>query len=684
MSNKLINEKSPYLLRNARSPVNWYPWGEEAFKRAKKEGKPILLSIGYSACYWCTVMEKETYDNREVAELINENFIPIKVDREELPEVDEVYIKFVELMTGQAGWPLTVFLTPDLKPFFGGTYFPPYRSGSLPGMVDVLKIITKVWKNNRNDITEVSNRATELLKKAYSHKPSTEVLSMDVMEVAYEQLVSMYDEGYGGFSFYPKFPMPTFLFFLHRFYWRYKKDFAIKMSLNTLSKMALGGVHDQLAGGFHRYSTDRYWMIPHFEKMLYDNALLARAYLEAYLLTKNDFMKEVAIKTLGWILSDLSSPEGGFYTSIAAEYGYNEGSYYLWTMDDIMGLLGEKVGKIMCKYYGITQRGNYGAGKNVLCVKRSAESLASEFSLSVEEIKSIIKDSNKILLDERRKRRMPDVDDKILTSWNSLAISAMCMGFQVLRNEKYLKSAVSAANFIVNNMYRDGVLLRRYRDSNVAYAGTLEDYAFFMNCLLDLFETTFDPNWLELALELKDEIISRFYDKEHGGFFKTECKVSDIILKDSKDGSIPSGNSFAIMNLIRLSEILCAPELLEMVKKSFQIFWDRIKQNPVEYTYMLTVLDYYMSPRSEFVFACGDNDCAPFLHTLWSEFIPNKVVLVYNSKTEEHLEKFTPLIKNKKVIEGRTLVYVCENYTCRLPITSLDVFYSYLKSLRST
>ncbi|MEM3884385.1 MAG: thioredoxin domain-containing protein [Nitrososphaerota archaeon] len=683
MPNKLIKEKSPYLLRNAQSPVNWHPWGEEAFKRAKEEDKPILLSIGYSACYWCIVMEKETYDNQEVAELINENFIPIKVDREELPEVDEVYIKFVELMTGQAGWPLTVFLTPDLKPFFGGTYFPPYRSGPLPGLVEVLRVITDTWKNNRNDIIEVSNRATELLKRAYSYKPSKDVLSMDIMEVAYEQLASKYDEGYGGFSFHPKFPMPTFLFFLHRFYWRYRKDFAIKMSLNTLTNMALGGIHDHLAGGFHRYSTDRYWMIPHFEKMLYDNALLARAYLEAYLLTKDDFMKGVAIKTLDWMLSELSSPEGGFYTSIAAGYGYDEGSYYLWTMDDIVGLLGEKIGKIVCKYYGVTQRGNYGGGKNVLYVRRSAESLASEFNLSVEEVKNIVEGSNKILLNERRKRRMPDIDDKILTSWNSLAISAMCMGFQVLRNERYLKSAVSAANFIVNKMYKNGVLLRRYRDSDAAYAGTLEDYAFFMNCLLDLFETTFDPNWLELALELKDEIINRFYDKEHGGFFKTEDRFSDIILKDGKDGSIPSGNSFAIMNLIRLSEILCVPKLLEIAKKSFLTFWDRIKQNPVEYTYMLTALDYYISPKSEFIFVCSDNDCAPFLHILWSEFIPNKVVLVCNSENRERIERITPIIKDKKVVGGGASVYICENYTCKLPITSLDGFYNYLKSLRS-
>ncbi|MCS7136691.1 MAG: thioredoxin domain-containing protein [Aigarchaeota archaeon] len=682
MPNRLINEKSPYLLRNAHSPVDWYPWGEEAFRRAKEEDKPILLSIGYSACYWCSVMENETYNNREVAELINENFIPIKVDREELPEVDEIYMKAVQYITGQTGWPLTVFLTPDLKPFFGGTYFPPYRSGQLPGLVEILKVIVDAWKNNRKTMIEASEGVMELLKKAYSHKATADMLSKNVIEEAYEQLVSMYDEGYGGFSFYPKFPMPTFLFFLHRFYWRYRKDFAIKISLNTLSSMALGGIHDQLAGGFHRYSTDRYWTIPHFEKMLYDNALLARAYIEAYLLTKDEFMKKVAVKTLDWMLSELSSPEGGFYTSIAAGHEYDEGSYYLWSMDEIIRLLGEKAGKIVCKYYGVTQRGNYGGGRNVLCVRRSAKSIASEFNLSVEEVENIIEDSNKILLSERRKRKMPEVDDKILTSWNSLAISAMCMGFQALGDEKYLKSAVSATKFIIKNMYKDGVLLRRYRDSDAAYVGTLEDYAFFMNSLLDLFETTFDPNWLELALELKDELVKRFYDKEYGGFFKTEAKISDLNLKDSKDGSIPSGNSFAIMNLIRLSEIVYDPELLEIAKKSFLAFWDNIKQNPVEYTYMLTALDYYMSPRREFVFVCDNNDCTQFLRILWSEFIPDKVVVVCNSENRERLERLTPIAKDKRAVDGKVSVYICENYACRLPITSLDEFYKYLKDQR--
>lgn len=678
MPNKLIKEKSPYLLRNANSPIDWYPWGEEAFRRAREEDKPIFLSIGYSSCHWCYVMEKETFENEEVARLLNENFIPIKVDREELPEVDELYIRAVQIMVGEAGWPLTVFLTPDLKPFFGGTYFPPYRRGTLPGLVEILRLIIDAWRNERELISKTSNDIMEILRRVYSSKSSDGELSSSVIEDAFEQIVSIYDEKYGGFSLYPKFPMTTFLFFLHRFYYRTKRELALRISLNTLLNIALGGIHDQLAGGFHRYSTDRYWIVPHFEKMLYDNALLARAYIEAYLLTKDDFMLKVALKTLDWIISDMSSPNGGFYASISSDSEDGEGAYYLWTKDQILSLLGEKIGEIVCKYYGVTSQGNYGEGKNVLYVRRTLESLATEFSIPLDDLRRIIEYANAKLLSERKNRKAPSIDRKIITSWNALAISAMCIGFQVSGDRRYIEAATSTANFILKNMYRDGILFRRYIDSDVAYTGTLEDYAFFINSLLDLYETTFDPIWLEIASKLNEEMIERFYDRGCGGFFITERDISGLILKNGKDGSIPSGNSLAIMNLIRLSEFLVRPDLLDLAKRSLLAFFEDIKQNPIEYTYMLTALDYYLSPRREIVFICNEQDCSKFIKALWLRFIPDKITLVCNPDSRKDLERITPIVKDKRLIDGKTSVYICENYTCRAPITSIEDFLRYL------
>ena len=675
MPNRLINEKSPYLLKHAHNPVDWYPWGEEAFEKARREDKPILLSIGYATCHWCSVMERESFENEEIARLINENFVPVKVDREERPDVDEVYMKAVQLMTGSGGWPLTVFLTPDLKPFYGGTYFPPRRRGGLPGFDEVLKAVAQTWRERRDEITKSAEELYSMVQRFYIHSKHANSLSTEPYDMAFDALVSIYDSSYGGFGNAPKFPMPVYVFFMHHYSWRRKNQIALSIASHTLARIATGGIHDHLAGGFHRYSTDRYWLIPHFEKMLYDNALLARAYLENYKLTRGGEMLETALKTLEWMLREMRSSEGGFYSAIDADTPEGEGFYYTWTREEIINILGEDVGRIICRYYGVSKEGNFEAGRNVLSIGWSLEALARDEGLKTEEIRRIIQEANKKLLEAREKRTKPAVDDKILTSWNGLAISALSLGYQATGEKRYLEAAEQAASFILNKLVGDSGLLRRYRDGEAAIPATLEDYSFFTAGLIDLYEADYDFKWLEKAIELTDEMINRLWDRDGGGFFfKEETEQGIPLIKECYDGVTPSGNSVAVINLIKLSEYTGNGEYIDKAEETLRVFWNTLSNDPLSHTYAVIGLDYLLSPRREVVVITLAEELEKYRKALAERYMPDTVSMLIERGREQDISRFFKLAEGKEMKGDRATAYVCRNFACKLPASTYEEF----------
>ncbi|MFH1327679.1 MAG: thioredoxin domain-containing protein, partial [Candidatus Bathyarchaeota archaeon] len=525
--NALIDEKSPYLLQHAYNPVDWHAWNKESLKRAKIEDKPIFLSIGYFACHWCHVMEKESFENPQTAKILNKNFVNIKVDREERPDLDGIYMKAVSIITGHGGWPLSIFLTPDLKPFSGGTYFPPEPKQGLPSFNEVLANIARLWQEQRQQIKDSAEQVFEFLRKTYSTKLKETEISPFLLDNAYEQLALQFDTDFGGFGNAPKFPIPSHLSFLLRYYLRKHLQFSLNMVTKTLYAMAKGGIYDQLAGGFHRYSTDRFWLIPHFEKMLYDNALLTKVYLETFQITGDPFFAKVANKTLEWTLREMTDTQGGFYSAVDADSEGTEGNFYVWTPGEIRSVLGDQRGEIFCKCYGVTTQGNFEKNKSVLHVVGNA----------INEKNSELKQSCLDLRKNRNQRIRPNTDDKIITELNGLMISAMVSGYQVLGDERFLKASKSAAEFILDHLQRRGKLLRRYRDGEAAIEGTVSDYASFVMALIDLYEATFDLRWIKKAIELNETMVEIFLDQNEGGFFlqSNEIDGPDIRLKEAYD-----------------------------------------------------------------------------------------------------------------------------------------------------
>ena len=665
--NRLSGEKSLYLQQHAENPVDWHPWGEEAFERARNENKPILLSIGYSSCHWCHVMEKESFSDPRIAKIINENFIPVKVDREERPDVDEVYMKAVQLMTGTGGWPLTVFLTPDLRPFYGGTYFPPRRRGGLMGFDEVLKNIVELWRRGREGVDRAADDAVAILKQLYTQRPGSGELSYSPVGVAYEILVSTYDELYGGFGGAPKFPLPTYLSFLYMVYYRDREPFALKMAIHTLERMGRGGIFDQLAGGFHRYSTDRAWLVPHFEKMLYDNALLATAYLEAYQLSGQGFMKEVAIKTLDWMCSEMESSTGGFYSSVDADSPEGEGVYYTWTVGEVKELLGDELGDLICKLYAITPAGNFERGRTILTLPRDPSEIASKYGVPVEKIE----EARLKLLIARGRRPRPSVDSKIITSWNGLAISALCKAYQVLYEAKYLESARKAAELILSKMWDGRRLLRTLYQDTAYHEGTLEDYSYFAQALLDLFESGFESRYFRAAVELIERMIELFWDSEVGGFFYSVENVGGISrIKQGVDNVMPSGNSVAALTLLRLHDYTGEARYLELVEKILRSFYEEISHTPAEYTTMLRALTYFLGPRTEIVLVGGGDDLKELLRVAHAKYRPLGALVTVTPENSKEILELIPVARGKETVGGKAAAYFCENYTCRFPVTS--------------
>jgi len=625
-SNRLINEKSPYLLQHAHNPVDWYPWGDEAIERAVKENKPIILSIGYSTCHWCHVMENESFIDHSIAKIMNDNFICIKVDREERPDLDRIYISAVTALTGSAGWPLNVFLTPKLKPFFGGTYFPAKSNFGIISWIDLLNRITSVWNDPviHEDLVASADKITDILIKNLTYDKvfsANEKNKESYIDDAFKYYSSSFDKKYGGFGKAPKFPSPSTLKFLLAYY-TYAKTIeepaiakrALDMVHYTLKAMARGGIYDQTGGGFHRYSTDERWHIPHFEKMLYDNAQLVDTYLEAYQMTTDKFFAKIAKETCDYILSDMTSPLGGFYSAEDADSypgqisqykdknNKVEGAFYVWDKKELNEILGEDTAQIFSYHFGVMEEGNathdphgYFKKKNILYVKHSIDETARKYNLLPDKVEQILNDARYKLLKERANRERPHLDDKILTSWNGLMISAFSKAYKVLGSEKYLKAAKDAAGFIMSNLYDQitGKLYRRWREGERAVLGMGSDYAFFISGLIDLYESDSDKKYLETAVLLSEEYLRLFYDEKYAGFYMTSQEHDKNLIiraKEDSDSVIPSHGSVAIKNLLRLSKITGRADFGEIAQKAIEAALSASTFHPALFPYMLAVI----------------------------------------------------------------------------------------------
>ncbi|MGQ9695868.1 MAG: thioredoxin domain-containing protein [Thermodesulfobacteriota bacterium] len=652
-TNRLINEGSFYLRQHAHNPVDWYPWGKEAISRAKRENKPIFLSIGYSSCHWCHVMEKECFANEEIARIMNERFINIKVDREERPDLDEIYMRAVQLISGSGGWPLNVFLTPQLVPFFGGTYFPPVERRGMISFPKVLIAISEYYRTHQQDVEKEAFRIRETLQKMEDLTPGVEEIDPQIVTKAQEIFVSQFDPLNGGFSPAPKFPNPPILLFLLR---QYKNAQALAMVKLTLDKMAHGGIYDHLGGGFHRYAIDNQWIVPHFEKMLYDNALLARLYLEAYQATQKRLYLQVAERIFDYILREMRDPQGGFYSSQDADSEGEEGKFFLWTKEEVLSLLGENQGNIFCAYYGITAEGNFGEGRNVIYVANSKEKISGVYGISLSELESLLTAGRKILFAEREKRTKPATDKKIITAWNGLMISAFVLGFEITENNNYLKVAQEAASFIIESMKRNGLLFRALAKDQPQIMGFADDYAFFIQALLDLYEATFDKKYLKIAIDLNQEMIDRFGDEQNGGYFYTAKEKDSLIIrpKNIYDQVIPSANSIAVSNLIRLSFLMGDELWRERARKIIRLYYPSISENPLAFSYMLSNFEFFFNPIEIKLIGFKDySKTQRMLSKIYKRYLPHKI-LDYQDPPE--------LPRDGK--EPYPSIIICRQFTC--------------------
>ncbi len=671
-SNRLAKEKSPYLLQHAGNPVDWFAWGEEAFTKAEKEDKPVFLSIGYSTCHWCHVMEKESFEDEETAKILNENFVPIKVDREERPDVDNIYMQAVMAMTGGGGWPLSVFLTPDKKPFFGGTYFPPEERYGMPSFKNLLLTVAEAWKNKREELLQSASSIADFLQKETESDTSLK-LTPEVLDKALEEYVVRFDSIYGGFGPAPKFPSPHNLSFLLRYFHRNKGPKALEMVEKTLRKMAYGGINDHIGGGFHRYSTDARWLVPHFEKMLYDQATLSKAYLEGYQVTKNELCAEAARNIFKYVLRDMTDKEGGFYSAEDADSEGEEGKFYVWRPEEVKKILGEEEGEIFNSFYGVTDLGNFENKTSILNVTVPMEEFAKKNDVPVVKIKQILEKGKERLFLEREKRIHPHKDDKILTDWNGLMISSLAYGSQVLGDKAYLTAAQRAADFILNKLQKDGKLLKRYRDGEAKIPAYLDDYAFFIAGLIDLYESSFEVKYLKEAVRLMSDMLDMFWDKDNAGFFFSGKRNEELISKTKEiyDGAIPSGNSIAALDLLRLGRLTMNSDWEKKAYQMLQSFSGQIQKQPTAYAQMLCALDFYFGPAKEIVLAGDLNspETIDMLKTIHQKFLPNKV-LAFHSEGQSglDLEKLIPFTEGFKMQAGKTTAYVCENYVCQRPV----------------
>jgi len=685
MPNKLISEKSPYLLQHAQNPVDWYPWGADAFNRAQKENKPIFLSIGYSTCHWCHVMEKESFEDSEVAQLLNETFICIKVDREERPDIDNTYMTVCQMMIGSGGWPLTIIMTPDKKPFFATTYIPKETRFGRIGMKEIVPSIKTLWKEKRNELLTSAVQIAGALEQIESEarRPLGNELGEGTLKTAYDQLARSFDAQNGGFGTAPKFPTPHNLMFLLR-YWRRTGDTqALGMVEKTLEAMRLGGIYDHVGFGFHRYSTDSRWFLPHFEKMLYDQALLAMAYIEAYQATDgNRAYEQAAREIFSYVLRDMMNPEGGFYSAEDADSEGEEGRFYLWTLDEAGHVLSQEEVELLTRVFTMKKDGNFAeeatrkeTGKNILVLKKTLAAIASDLAISADELTLRLEGARTKLFEARAKRVRPHKDDKILTDWNGLMIAALAKGAQALNEPLYADAARQSADFILANMLdAKGRLYHRYRDGEAAIAAFLDDYAFLTWGLIELYETTFESSYLQRALDLNAVMLEHFWDGEAGGFYFTADDADRVLVrkKEIYDGAVPSGNSVAMMNLLRLARFTAHTEYEEKAAALSRAFSDSIAQSPGAHTQFMIALDLARGPSYEVVIV-GDSqteDTKAMIRALRKVFVPNKVVIFRPAgEAAAAITLLAGFTKDLVCLNNKATAYVCKAFRCELPAT---------------
>jgi len=671
VANRLAQETSPYLLQHAHNPVDWYPWGPEALAAAREADRPILLSIGYSACHWCHVMERESFEDEQTAAVMNANFVNIKVDREERPDLDGIYMQAVQTMTGSGGWPMTVFLTPDGAPFFGGTYFPPSDRHNLPAFSRVLHAIADAWRTRRQEVVESGAQLRQHLQQNLQPQRSPGALDGHLLEAAARGLIAQYEPQFGGFGGAPKFPQPMAIDFLLRCWRRFGDERAKQIAVHTLEQMARGGLYDHLGGGFHRYSTDAEWLVPHFEKMLYDNAQLARAYLSGYQATGNAYFREIVEQVLGYLLRDMADPSGGFYSTEDADSEGEEGKFYVWTPDELRDLLGEEDARLVGAFYDVTPHGNFEHGTSILHMSATPEQVASRLGVPDTELLRALERARQVLFEARARRLRPGRDEKILAAWNGMLLRALAEAGSVLGRADVLQAATRCAEFLLGQMRRpDGALLRTWKPGHQARLnGYLEDHANVADGLVALYEATFERRWLAAAVDLADQILARFGDPDAGGFFDTSSDHETLIArpKDIFDNATPSGNAVAADVLLRLSVLVGRPEYRRAAQGVLEVVREPMARYPLGFARSLAALDFFLSEPKEIavVGAPAAPDTQALLGVVYSTYLPNKVVAGLAPGQRPDL----PLLEGREPRNGHATAYVCAHYVCQAPTT---------------
>ena len=684
MPNRLSKELSPYLLQHQNNPVNWFPWGQEAFQKAKDEDKPVFLSIGYATCHWCHVMEHESFEDKEVAALLNEVFVPVKVDREERPDIDQVYMAYCQLSTGHGGWPLTIIMTPEGNPFFAATYIPKNSRHGRVGMLDLIPRVENIWTTRRSEVLNSAANNAEIISKASDWAIDAAIPSQKIRTLGYEQLKDNYDPEYGGFGNAPKFPSPHQLLFLLDYAKSSDDADAYEMVAVTLQKMRLGGIFDQIGFGFHRYSTDAIWLLPHFEKMLYDQAMIALASIEAYAALKEEVFKEIAERIFEYVLRDMTSPEGGFYSAEDADSEGVEGKFYVWTNEEVEQVIGEKAGALFCETYQFESRGNFveeatreRTGANIPHLKEAITTLNADQQ-------AILENSRALLFKQRKTRIHPLKDDKILTDWNGLMIAAFARYAWITGDDDAIQYAARAASFIKQTLYtEDGRLLHRFRNGHAGLQSNIDDYAFLVWGLLELYQATFDVDWLTWAIELNQSMIEKFWDETDGGFFFSPSDGEALIIrtKEAYDGAIPSGNSVALLNLLKLARLTGNTDYEEKADWLLRMFGAPVRRQPSGFTALLIGLGFVLGKSYEIV-VIGEKqapDTKEMLRIIREANLPYSVIL-QTSPESTGLHEIAPFTKYMKALNDKATVYVCQNFECHQPVNSPEELQEILRS----
>ncbi len=672
MANRLANETSPYLLQHAENPVDWYAWGDEALARARAEDKPLLVSIGYSACHWCHVMAHESFENPAIASLMNELFVNVKVDREERPDVDHIYMTAVQAMTQHGGWPLNVFCSPDGTPFYGGTYWPPEDRGGMAGFPRILQAVAEAYRDRRAEIEQQGINLRQHVEQAMAPDLPESELDPRMLDQAVQVLASSFDRRWGGFGGAPKFPQPMTLEFLLRRYHATGDEQALSMTEFTLDHMARGGMYDQLGGGFARYSVDDRWLVPHFEKMLYDNAQLSRVYLHAALATGNPFYRRIAEETYDYVQREMLDRAGGFYSAQDADSEGHEGKFYVWTPAEIADVLGAEDAALVGRYWGVSEGGNF-EGRNILHVPRALEAVAEEAGVSAERLEAALARARRELVAVRAQRVWPGRDDKVLTAWNGLMMRSFAEAGRLLGNAEYLGVAVSNATFVLSNLRRGDTLLRTWRNGEAKLAGYLEDYAFYAAALLALYEATFELEWFTEARALADTMLALFWDESIGGFYNTPAEHETLIVRprDFYDNAVPSGNSVAVDVLLRLALLTGEATYQERAVRVLQQLGQAVTRHPLAFGELAQALDFHLAGPRELAFV-GEPEAADMqalLAVVNGAYLPHQVMAL-RRPDDRAAEAAIPLLAEREPLDGRATAYVCRNYACELPTTN--------------